>query len=449
MGRNDEKLANEVGPMNVSEALRDAMAHRNMSKNEMIRRTGIDRSTFFQILGGRRSATPAQFEKILEKLDPEPCERASLLQTYEAERVGEAVYAAWEKIRQFWKRLDALDAAGLPPQKAPLSCIGQAMEQAVSGPDPAEIRIFLPEDLLGRLGVFTDLARIGALQPDCEIRVAFLLAPAPESSAFETVLDNLPELLELVKAQNFRISAGSVPAGADQFAVLTPYPYFVLAGDVLILVSRDGSKQKELTDPSFVRDYEKSFAEALGRAGKVIDSSRDLHSCLQILGGCFQRFAGPEIYLLDPTPCIDLSITDEELRRYLQDDTLLSYKHLLEQTGVREFSTKTGMQQLVGNGNVAESGVHIRIQPEDVPVLAENLKARLGKNLFLLSEETVTVPRDWSMYVLGEEMLIIVPHDDNRFLVAVSSRKIAEKFAGWFHSRLSMVNADLLTRPEP
>lgn len=44
-------------------------------------------------------------------------------------------------------------------------------------------------------------------------------------------------------------------------------------------------------------------------------------------------------------------------------------------------------------------------------------------------------------------MLIIVPHDDNRFLVTVSSRKIAEKFAGWFHSRLSMVNADLLTRP--
>ena len=91
--------------MSIAEMLAAEFESAKISKNDAIRKTGIDRSTFYQILGNRRMATPVQLLKILNVLQPDPEERAHLLREYERERVGEEKFAQYEKVRSFLRRL--------------------------------------------------------------------------------------------------------------------------------------------------------------------------------------------------------------------------------------------------------------------------------------------------------------------------------------------------------
>lgn len=50
-------------------------------------------------------ATPVQFLRILNVLQPDTADRAHLLRRYERERVGEEKFAKYEKVRSFLRRL--------------------------------------------------------------------------------------------------------------------------------------------------------------------------------------------------------------------------------------------------------------------------------------------------------------------------------------------------------
>ena len=427
--------------MSISEALREAMAHRDLSKNEIIRRTGIDRSTFYQIINGRRNATPAQLTAILKHLNLDQQERLHLIQIYERERVGDAVYKDWEQITNFLKRLDHTENNTEEVRSFPV--ITQAMERVAESENPSLIRFFLPGTLLNSLGIYQDLVRIASQHPDREFKAMFLLAPMIESTVFETVLDNLPELLQLLQSTNLRICAGSVPAATAEFTYITPYPYYILTGDSLILFSEDGSKMTTVNEKSYLQIYDETFQKVYCRAGNVIESPHTLSAMMETISRYFQIFAGQEIIFLTPVPCINLSITDAQLTRYFPDERLLAFKHLLEKVSVTEFTSRMGMQRMLKERSVDENGVHIDILPEDIPILAHNIEERLKKNLYFLIEETVTVPRNWGIYVFGEEILVIVSHNNCRSLITVCNRDITKKFADWFRSRRDMIQYHL------
>lgn len=96
--------------MSIADMLAKTLEEKQMSKNEVIRKTGIDRSSFYQILGNRRMATPVQFLKIINVLQLDAADRIRFLGQYERERVGDEKFVTYEKARAFLRKLSGEDA---------------------------------------------------------------------------------------------------------------------------------------------------------------------------------------------------------------------------------------------------------------------------------------------------------------------------------------------------
>ena len=80
--------------MRFSELLNSYIEKSDMTKNSMINVLNIDRSTFFQILNGRRLPTNKQLMDIVENIDVATVERRRLIDAYERETLGEDMYQA-------------------------------------------------------------------------------------------------------------------------------------------------------------------------------------------------------------------------------------------------------------------------------------------------------------------------------------------------------------------
>lgn len=78
--------------MSVGSMLSDLLGQASESKNYVIRETGIDRSTFYQILRGNRIATEDQIERICEYIHPDAATYGKLIDCYEEERVDAKTY---------------------------------------------------------------------------------------------------------------------------------------------------------------------------------------------------------------------------------------------------------------------------------------------------------------------------------------------------------------------
>ena len=92
--------------------LSDLLSQASESKNYVIRETGIDRSTFYQILRGNRVATEDQIERICEYIHPDAETYDKLIDCYEEERVDAKTYQSRQYVKQFFNSLSEEETTG-------------------------------------------------------------------------------------------------------------------------------------------------------------------------------------------------------------------------------------------------------------------------------------------------------------------------------------------------
>lgn len=92
--------------------LSDLLSQASESKNYVIRETGIDRSTFYQILRGNRIATEDQIERICEYIHPDAETYDKLIDCYEEERVDAKTYQNRQYVKQFFNSLSEEETTG-------------------------------------------------------------------------------------------------------------------------------------------------------------------------------------------------------------------------------------------------------------------------------------------------------------------------------------------------
>ena len=80
--------------------LNDFIEKRGIAKNTLIIRTGIDRSTFFQILNHKRIATIEQFNKIISQLNLTATEHSEIIEAFDKERLGDSVWFGQGVVRK-------------------------------------------------------------------------------------------------------------------------------------------------------------------------------------------------------------------------------------------------------------------------------------------------------------------------------------------------------------
>lgn len=429
--------------MSASDHLREILDNRKISKNALIREIGIDRSTFYQIISGKRTATPSQFQDILKKLNLDPEERVILTEEYEKDKIGESVFEERAEIKSFLYQLDKLSVEdnNAIEQCSP-QLIDKILSETASGQENPYIQILLPFNLMVKLNIYHEIFSI-SMSSNTEIQLEFVLAPSAMNITLNCVLDNLLECVKILSAKNLHIHAGNITTVTESQSFLVPYPYYIIYSNHVILISEEGNDLRVIDDISLVNSYKSKFQHIMQRAENAIQTNRSLPIMMRNLTSYFHQYADQSIYLINAEPCVSLSATEDQIKSYIDSDNILSFKRILENSGIIEFSNNSGVTHLLSRQIVEESGLKINVKAEDLPILKQNIENRIGQNLFLLNEQTVTLPHEWDVFIFGRDLVIIIPHYTYSFYISISSRQVAEKFESWLASRLNTVNADV------
>lgn len=78
--------------MSFHSLLNSIIDSQSVTKNSLINETGIDRSSFYQILSGKRIPTKDQITSIIRQLDISAADEMALYDAFYLERLGETNY---------------------------------------------------------------------------------------------------------------------------------------------------------------------------------------------------------------------------------------------------------------------------------------------------------------------------------------------------------------------
>ena len=78
--------------MSFHSLLNSIIDSQSVTKNSLINETGIDRSSFYQILSGKRIPTKDQITSIIRQLDISAADEMALYDAFYLERLGEVNY---------------------------------------------------------------------------------------------------------------------------------------------------------------------------------------------------------------------------------------------------------------------------------------------------------------------------------------------------------------------
>lgn len=208
--------------MRVYMQLQKELEKKNISKNAVIRKTGIDRSTFYQIMSGKRMATSDQLIRILDSIGVDPGERFELLSEYEREKADEKAYQSRTNVRNFINQLAAgPDLSEEKESSCPEQIRSAIQEAAVSG--NGLLQIFLPATLMIRTGIYGEMMHAAK---NSRLVVEYLSAFSDEEDDDAIIFENIAECLHCYREENleirmYHLDGVLIPSSG------VPFPYYI------------------------------------------------------------------------------------------------------------------------------------------------------------------------------------------------------------------------------
>lgn len=429
--------------LNTAEFLREQMIQKGYSKNELIRRTGIDRSTFYQIVGGRRMAAPEQFRSILKALSLSREEWLAAASLYEREQETPKESADNDRIRDFLAALDR--GSEEEPGACPPVLLSFLERFAEHAGETDTLCIFATETLMNRFGILPTLQKLAAQKKE-KLTISYLCASLRENFDLESALRGIRTYLQCMKNKRLVLSVW-YPGDAVLQPCVTPFPYFILAGDELLVFREDGLQVVPVLDPPIIAAYQAHFARLTGAMKPSFCVNQAFEEELALMQRTYEQAVGLDVYFFTPVPCVQLIATDAQVLKYTGSRNMVAFRRTLEILGVREITKLSGAERLFGEKQITESGVRIPLEEEDLAAAEQVLRRRQGKTLFFANPERLCLPDDWAIFLFGGEYLLFMPAGEFDFEILVEDRNLAKAFHTFAVSRVSSVTPDLLENP--
>lgn len=448
--------------MSVADMLEKHFDRSPASKNDVIRRTGIDRSTFYQILGEKRMATPVQFIRILNSLQLEEEERVALLRQYERESAGGEAFEKYEKVRTFLRAMSTSgdnaeeNSGGRGDSAAGGAESSGDDEMADPCPEPVadmlrhtlqrggkiKLRLLIPSGLHILSGIASVLKE--AVIPGSTVEVDQLVSDWNTESESRQMILGFAEYMKLLKTHPGFIVRAYMTEDVFFHPEGTPYPFYILGEDTMVMFDQSGHRCAVIRDPVQIRDYSEHFDGILQKAKTVIESNQDMTELFNKMTDVMKNTGNHRpIYLFNDAPCLWLSTTREQEKAYFDQEDGLAYGELLRSMDIIEFTSEKRVDRLLSGRTIDEAGMSLTLREEDIPLLREGVNSRIGKNLFLINESVQPLPEDWVIYAFGDGQLIMAPFRDSSFYVCVNNWDFATDIYDWFATRASTVNPEM------
>ena len=306
---------------------------------------GVNRTTLQKVLSDERNASEELIQKLLSVLKLSPAEKAELKELFAIQLMGEDIYLQRQYIKKSIESMAGLDnwfsgisgAVGtlslLPdaesalPQDSALICGLSAVRQLLftcashmRRRGPGELLLYAPGNLPAlKALLLSELSPADSAQP-LELRhiTPMIKVPAAEATPL-TNLDILFHILPFTVSRHFRYrvycfySHELLPEPVQH-----AFPYYMVSGSMVILLSCDGQTALCLRRPEIVSHFRNLFLDSLGKTTSMMLSQTSPTTILQDM---LDRDLSPgSLHTLEWQPCLSTFLTEDMVEKYVRPD---------------------------------------------------------------------------------------------------------------------------------
>ena len=458
--------------MSFHSLLNSIIDSQSVTKNSLINETGIDRSSFYQILSGKRIPTKDQITSIIRQLDISAADEMALYDAFYLERLDEVNYH-YLKFTEKCLRvigspyIDANASNNQTPScsqelqnKLPDKPIDTDQSQAATGTilyhstdeiicgltkflihaskkENNHLQVSLPFDLSSRIKLFSNIHSLitsGKFQNATISQILHFQTKNPNDITEK--LDGFATLLESILTKEPNITYNIYYYSNEQKVSKNSgvlFPFYIITDDASLLLNADANKGCLLTDPSLIGLMREEFASVFDHAKPFLSSfsQKELPQ--------FQARSIPaeEVIFIQKHPGACLMVTDDLVDKYVPNEfkeTLKQHFHFMQQMNASEGITLDGIREFARNHVISESGFYVEANTSDIINALEQLKARLDRNLFVLDTEKIPVSDNWAFLLYTDQYALLVPNKELDFIICVSDPDIIHALTYTFHS---------------
>ena len=458
--------------MSFHSLLNSIIDSQSVTKNSLINETGIDRSSFYQILSGKRIPTKDQITSIIRQLDISAADEMALYDAFYLERLGETNYH-YLKFTEKCLRvigspyIDANASNNQTPSrsqelqnKLPDNPIDTDQSQATTGTilyhstdeiicgltkflihaskkENNHLQVSLPFDLSSRIKLFSNIQSLitsGKFQNAAISQILHFQTKKPDDITEK--LDGFATLLESILTKGTNITYNIYYYSNEQKVSKNSgvlFPFYIITDDASLLLNADANKGCLLTDSSLIRLMREEFISVFDHAEPFLSSfsQKELPQ--------FQARSIPaeEVIFIQKHPGACLMVTDDLVEKYVPEEfkeTLKQHFHFMQQMNASEGITLDGIREFARNHVISESGFYVEVDTPDIINALEQLKARLDRNLFVLDTEKIPVSDNWAFLLYPDQYALLVPNKELDFIICVSDPDIIQALTYTFHS---------------
>ena len=458
--------------MSFHSLLNSIIDSQSVTKNSLINETGIDRSSFYQILSGKRIPTKDQITSIIRQLDISAADEMALYDAFYLERLGETNYH-YLKFTEKCLRvigspyIDTNASNNQTPSrsqelqnKLPDNPIDTDQSQAAtetilyhstdeiicgltkflihaSKKENNHLQVSLPFDLSSRIKLFSSIQSLitsGKFQNATISQILHFQTKNPNDITEK--LDGFATLLESILTKEPNITYNIYYYSNEQKVSKNSgvlFPFYIITDDASLLLNADANKGCLLTDPSLIGLMREEFASVFDHAKPFLSSfsQKELPQ--------FQARSIPaeEVIFIQKHPGACLMVTDDLVEKYVPEEfkeTLKQHFHFMQQMNASEGITLDGIREFARNHVISESGFYVEANTSDIINALEQLEARLDRNLFVLDTEKIPVSDNWAFLLYPDQYALLVPNKELDFIICVSDPDISHALTYTFHS---------------
>lgn len=458
--------------MSFHSLLNSIIDSQSVTKNSLINETGIDRSSFYQILSGKRIPTKDQITSIIRQLDISAADEMALYDAFYLERLGETNYHYLKftekclrvigspyidtnasnnqtpsRSQELKNKLSDNPVDTAQSQTATGTILYHSTDEIICGltkflihaskKENNHLQVSLPFDLSSRIKLFSNIHSLitsGKFQNATISQILHFQTKNPDDITEK--LDGFATLLESILTKEPNITYNIYYYSNEQKVSKNSgvlFPFYIITDDTCLLLNADANKGCLLTDPSLIGFMRKEFASVFDHAKPFLSSfsQKELPQ--------FQARSIPaeEVIFIQKHPGACLMVTDDLVEKYVPEEfkeTLKQHFHFMQQMNASEGITLDGIREFARNHVIYESGFYVEADTPDIINALEQLKARLDRNLFVLDTEKIPVSDNWAFLLYTDQYALLVPNKELDFIICVSDPDIIHALTYTFHS---------------
>lgn len=458
--------------MSFHSLLNSIIDSQSVTKNSLINETGIDRSSFYQILSGKRIPTKDQITSIIRQLDISATDEMALYDAFYLERLGETNYHYLKftekclrvigspyidtnasnnqtpsRSQELQNKLSDNPIDTDQSQAATGTILYHSTDEIICGltkflihaskKENNHLQVSLPFDLSSRIKLFSSIQSLitsGKFQNATISQILHFQTKNPNDITEK--LDGFATLLESILTKEPNITYNIYYYSNEQKVSKNSgvlFPFYIITDDTCLLLNADANKGCLLTDPSLIGFMRKEFASVFDHAKPFLSSfsQKELPQ--------FQARSIPaeEVIFIQKHPGACLMVTDDLVEKYVPEEfkeTLKQHFHFMQQMNASEGITLDGIREFARNHVIYESGFYVEANTADIINALEQLKSRLDRNLFVLDTEKIPVSDNWAFLLYTDQYALLVPNKELDFIICVSDPDIIHALTYTFHS---------------